>query len=203
MRRITRPRARLMRALPFDAARAARQPARARQRRRGQRRPADGDAARRGDHRRARRPPAAAGRAAVARRPAAARAVASAGSWSCSPCWSSCSRCSPVAGLLIGVGVVAAAALVALSRLLAGWATAIGRSDVVREGGQTPAAVDALPSSPDFALSRARRRLHADARRDRQRGGRALQGRATRLGRSCTRRASPRAARPAPTELDA
>jgi hypothetical protein len=58
----------------------------------------------------------------------------------------------PLAAALLA-GAVAAAAGVALYRLLARWAREIRRSDVLRDEGLTPEAVDQLPRSPDFQLA--------------------------------------------------
>ena len=163
----SRPRARLMRALPFDAAAHARQPrwrastpARSAPRRRRRRRPACVTADELGDARRCRR---------------ACRRGSSTCCGACRGCRGCCS-CSRV--LVVVLAVLAGGALLIVvgrrrcrgARGAVAAARAAGprrsrrRTSCARRG-QTPAAVDALPPSPDFALSRARRRLHADARR--------------------------------------
>ncbi|HEY8501778.1 MAG TPA: hypothetical protein VIL21_03760, partial [Solirubrobacterales bacterium] len=57
-------------------------------------------------------------------------------------------------GAWLAIAGVAAAGLAALSRLLARWRAAIRTADALRDEGLTEAAVDALPASPDFRLSR-------------------------------------------------
>jgi hypothetical protein len=52
------------------------------------------------------------------------------------------------------VAVIAAVLLVALWLLVRRWATAVANARVIREKGLTPEAVDALPSSPDFVITR-------------------------------------------------
>jgi hypothetical protein len=54
---------------------------------------------------------------------------------------------------LIVAGAVVVAALVALWWLLRRWARAIAESDVLREPGLTEEAVDRLPTSPDFVIT--------------------------------------------------
>ena len=97
-------------------------------------------------------------------------------------------------------GLVVAGALVALSRLLRALRRApIARRTSCARRGQTPAAVDALPPSPDFALAEPRRR------RSRRRPARPTARRRARFKtalRDCARAARGerrrRAARPAP-----
>jgi hypothetical protein len=56
-------------------------------------------------------------------------------------------------GIFIGVGGAAIAALVAIYRQLQQWANQIQQADSIREENQTPEAVDRLPKSPDFVLT--------------------------------------------------
>ena len=56
-------------------------------------------------------------------------------------------------GIAIVVAVVAVAGAVALHRLLARWASAARAAHALDEAELTPAAVDALPHSPDFVLT--------------------------------------------------
>jgi hypothetical protein len=55
--------------------------------------------------------------------------------------------------VLLVVGAAVAAVLLVLWMLLRQWAAAIARSDALRESGLTAAAVDELPKSPDFTVS--------------------------------------------------
>lgn len=56
-------------------------------------------------------------------------------------------------GLSIAFGIGATAALLYVFRLLRGWLQGVRLSDSLREENQTPESVDALPKSPDFTLS--------------------------------------------------
>ena len=56
-------------------------------------------------------------------------------------------------GAVLVIGIAVAIALVALWWLLRRWAAAIARSDVLREDALTEEAVDDLPRSPDFTIS--------------------------------------------------
>jgi hypothetical protein len=57
-------------------------------------------------------------------------------------------------GISIAFGAVAIAALIALFRQLQQWAKQIEQADSIREQNQTPEAVDKLPKSPDFVLTK-------------------------------------------------
>ncbi|OUL36551.1 hypothetical protein [Nostoc sp. 106C] len=66
----------------------------------------------------------------------------------------------PLLGLLIVIGVgilglggIAIASLIALFRQLQQWVKQIEQADSIREENQTPEAVDRLPKSPDFVLT--------------------------------------------------
>jgi hypothetical protein len=56
-------------------------------------------------------------------------------------------------GIVVAIGGVAIAALIALFRQLQQWTNQIAQADSIREENQTPAAVDKLPKSPDFVLT--------------------------------------------------
>jgi hypothetical protein len=57
-------------------------------------------------------------------------------------------------GIVVAIGGVAIAALIAIFRQLQQWTNQIAQADSIREENQTPAAaVDKLPKSPDFVLT--------------------------------------------------
>jgi hypothetical protein len=57
-------------------------------------------------------------------------------------------------GISIAFGAVAIAALIAIFRQLRQWVKQIEQADSIRERNQTPEAVDKLPKSPDFVLTK-------------------------------------------------
>jgi hypothetical protein len=153
MRRLTRPGARIMRALPFDDTR----------------RPQD-LLTRMNDGEVSAAPPKAAPTGAPAVE-TIAEAMLPAGAppavldalrerpWLASAPYALAAVIVVVAFLLLGlvlaivVALLAVAAAEALHRVLARWATAARAADALGEAQLTPAAVDALPHSPDFVLS--------------------------------------------------
>lgn len=56
-------------------------------------------------------------------------------------------------GIVVAIGGVAIAALIAIFRQLQQWINQIKQADSIREENQTPEAVDRLPKSPDFVLT--------------------------------------------------
>jgi hypothetical protein len=57
-------------------------------------------------------------------------------------------------GIVVAIGGVAIAALITLFRQLQQWTNQIAQADSIREENQTPESVDKLPKSPDFVLAK-------------------------------------------------